>query len=273
MKNINKYILVGFILFSSIKSFALEPKDKKKVLVSIPPVASLIKMIVGDLAEVDILQKVASCPHHHSMKPSEVSKIKEADYIVFISENFEVYLKNFLETSKAKKLAIDHSKKINIDNQNYHFWLDIDIALSILKSAKNYFEEEGFDSETLKKNYTKSKEEILKLKSKIKLQNVIIVGESLYYLADKKDDEIKYFDKISGFKMYNELEQIVKSEKPICIIYDGNNKLDSLLQYSDLVELDIEDWEYKNQDLKSYYIHYINSIYDEIKFCGISSAN
>lgn len=285
-RNINRYILASVILFNSINCFAFEAKTKKKITVSIPPIASLTKMIVGDMAEVDILQKVASCPHHHSMKPSEISKIKEADYIVFISENFEVYLKNFLETTKAKKLSIDlalprihgsRGKEARDDisgelRKNYHFWLDIDIALSILESVKNYFEQEGFDSNDLNKNYIKAKKEISKLKHNLKLQNAIIVGESLYYLTPDDAPKIKYFEKIPGFKMYHKLEQIVKEEKPSCLIYDGDNRLDSLLDYTDLIELDIEDWNYQNKDLKSYYIHYINSIYDEIKFCGNSDA-
>ncbi len=78
---------LAIILLScfSLSSFASNPPV---IVVSIPPIASLVKTIVGDLAEVEIIQKISSCPHHSEIKPSSVSLIKKADYLVFIDNNF-----------------------------------------------------------------------------------------------------------------------------------------------------------------------------------------
>ncbi len=253
-----KYLLV-LLLGSFIANTS--QASVKKILVSIYPLGSLVKMIISSEAEVEVLQKQASCPHHYSIKPSQASMIKNSDYIIYIDSKFELYLGNYLALSQGKWLEI--AKYIGSDVENFHFWIDKVYAIRILGALKEYFISEGFNAKILTQNYEEAVARISEC-AYPQVSNCIIAGESLAYIH--KDNSI-YVPRVNGLKSYNEIASKAKSNKYKCLIYDPSNNIGSLSNIIRTVALDIEDWDLGDIDISDYYIEYIENINNKIYEC------
>lgn len=266
MNNFYKIFVLYFLFWSPI---VLSANHKKKILATIPPIAGLVKAIVGDNADVDFIQNSNSCPDHHSIKPSEIFALNNVDYIVFIDNKFESYLKKPLQATKAEKLVLSKVRGLKILDNNYHLWLDLDAILHILEEIKDYFESKGFNKIKLEENYLLAVKNIHHLKSKKNITNTVIIGESLRYLSNDEDINVKYYNKIGSLKNFMLIEKYIKENNIKCVIYDHENKAESLGNKNiKLIQLDIEHWDLPIKNLEGYFFEYTKKLYKEISRCN-----
>lgn len=105
MKKIFSIIFILASLFTTISSAA-----NLKVVVSINPIYSLVKNITNDLNETSLLISAQSSPHNYQLKPSDIKKIQDADLIIIVDDEFEIFLAKYLSKTslKAKVVRLMH---------------------------------------------------------------------------------------------------------------------------------------------------------------------
>jgi zinc transport system substrate-binding protein len=81
-----------------------------KVVVTIKPAHSLAAAILEGVAEPKLLLEGAASPHAYSLKPSDAEALAEADAIVRVSDNLEVFLDKAIATLPGKARVIDLEK-------------------------------------------------------------------------------------------------------------------------------------------------------------------
>ena len=81
--------------------------EKLYVLSSIKPVHSLVAMVTGDLATLEIIVKGAASPHTYSLAPAQARDIQRADAIFWIGHDLEPFLEKPLATIGANATLIE----------------------------------------------------------------------------------------------------------------------------------------------------------------------
>jgi len=260
-----KKIIAILLLCLNSPCFA---NNKPKILVSIPPVASLVKMAVGDLADVEIIQKSSTCPHHSHIKPSEVFAIKNADYIVFIDEKFESSLAKYTKDSKAYKINISNFEKLRLENNNFHIWVDLSNAKIILFNIKEIMTKNGFNKKALEVNYEMAIKKINDIGPLKEKTESMFIGESLYYLYPK--GKMDYFEISTNpsVKRLLELKEHTKKHKKLCIFHDETIKQNTIRNFYEgkIIQIDVENW-HTNTNLTNLYLNYIKEIYIKLDLC------
>ncbi len=260
-----KFLIILFFSLFSLQSLA---NGKPNIIISIAPLASLVKMITGDLAHVDLIQKTSSCPHHFHLKPSDISKIQNADFLFLIDEKFESSIAKYSQKTHGRKIVISEFNNLSIKDNNFHIWLDINNALVILENIKDLMIEAGLDKDILNKNYLASIESIKHIKMVKPKKDTLILGESLSYLANEEENSFKLHSALS-IKKLQELKSYINTHNINCVIREPGIKENMLKNFYDgkLIELDAENWGVKNSDLQQLYKNYMEEIYRKIDLC------
>jgi len=105
---IKKIILFFFVTYigSSINFV------QAQVITSVKPLGFIAAALTNGVTNTDILLPDGASPHTYSLKPSDLVKIKSADLIIWIGEDMEAFLPNFLKN-------IDSSKQLElVDDPN-----------------------------------------------------------------------------------------------------------------------------------------------------------
>ncbi|WP_392552075.1 zinc ABC transporter substrate-binding protein ZnuA [Orbus wheelerorum] len=98
---IKKFILFFFSISLSINFV------QAKVLTSVKPLGFITAAIADGVTDTDILLPDGASPHTYSLKPSDLIKIKSADLIIWVGDDMEAFLPNFLK-------SIDNSKQLEL---------------------------------------------------------------------------------------------------------------------------------------------------------------
>ena len=87
-----------------------------KVVATINPIHSLVSSVVGDSGEVSLLLRGNESPHNFQLKPSQVRKIRQADIVFYIADDFETFLQKSLNNlpENVNKVALGRSSNIDI---------------------------------------------------------------------------------------------------------------------------------------------------------------
>ncbi|MDE1464183.1 zinc ABC transporter substrate-binding protein [Spartinivicinus poritis] len=126
------------------------------ILVSVKPIQLIAKAITGNIATPDVLVPVSASPHHYSLKPSDLTKIRQADVVFWIGPQMEVFLQKplakrslnqptvslmNLETSMAGFAPVNHQQHHDHHHHSYasklHIWLDPKQALRAAQTIAN----------------------------------------------------------------------------------------------------------------------------------------
>lgn len=126
--------LLGYCLCSQVS--AAEPVY---VLASIKPLQLIATDIVGDMGQVDLLVKPGASVHHYAMKPSDLRKLDQADAILWVGPELELFLAKSLRALHVPVVAMDnegaegeaeneHAHADEADHHHHehdpHLWLD-----------------------------------------------------------------------------------------------------------------------------------------------------
>lgn len=243
--------------------------DLPKITTTIPPIASMVKMLVGNMGHVTYVQKSSSCPHHHSTKPSEVFDINTSDFLIYIDDNFESYIKKTLKSSDVKKLKL--SSKLEIKNKNFHIWVDPKVAIEIMKAIKEFLiESKNFDREILESNYLMAKSQILEITKITPSNKILLIGDSLEYIKnDYNSENVDFFGNVRGIRKFSELEKLANLGNYKCIFFDEENDITSLKINENIKvkKLAIEHWHLDEIRIEEFYLEYLKKIHKKLSKC------
>ncbi len=92
--------------------------DSPNVVVSIQPIYSLTNEIMGNTGNPYLLLKTNTSPHHHRLKPSDIRHLSEADLIISIGGQLEIFLQPTL-ASLPKKNVLSLLSQTELNPYNY----------------------------------------------------------------------------------------------------------------------------------------------------------
>ncbi len=126
-----RYLLFAIILLVLVSYGCSQSEQKSdgkiRIVTTTYPLYEFAKEIVRDKAEVSLLIPAGAEPHNFEPKPSDISRLRNADIFVFTSENFETWKNDLLEGVDNKKLiTIDASKFSDLIKNDPHLWLDFE---------------------------------------------------------------------------------------------------------------------------------------------------
>jgi zinc transport system substrate-binding protein len=78
-----------------------------RVVATIKPIHSLAAAIMEGVGEPKLLLQGAASPHSYALKPSDAAALSEADAIVLVSKNLEVFLAKAIASLPAKARVIE----------------------------------------------------------------------------------------------------------------------------------------------------------------------
>lgn len=229
------------LLFFPISAYAT-------IVASTNHIASIIS-VLGD--DVEVIASSSSCPCHYSIKPSDISKIKAAEKIIYIDDKFEPFSSIIKEKSKNEVIQISDIEGVKIRKGNYHIWLNINYAKLILQSIDSNFIPEELDE--------LAEYKAQKLSS---IKHPILLSDSLEYLFDGTGAEpIRYYLKDMGIGI---IEKIKDTEADI-ILADSSDNFDSIEEKIDrkITYIDCENW--PKNGYNNHYRKLLDYIYESIQ--------
>lgn len=206
-----RFFLIIFLFFIALNTSAA------KILTTTSHIASIASMVSDD---VDFLSSSNSCPFHYSLKPSDISKIEEAEIIIIIDEKSEPLAKTIIEKAKGRVISISSLPGVKIRNGNCHIWLNLDFVKILLKELSNINGSDITDAmRKIEKLLLYKKERLYKIK------NPAILTKSLEYLFDDLDIKPhRFFMNMKGVKSL----EVIKHTDFDIILADSNSNFDSL---------------------------------------------
>ena len=267
----------------------------KKILTSSIPIAGIVQMVTGDLFIIDSINTQNSCPHHYHAVPSDLSKLKEASVVVYVSENFETFFHKLLNHFNAGQENIIKIVDIlgnEYTNQNYHIWMDLKLVKkSLLKIKDHLVEKHPLLANKLEKNYQDSLIKISAIEDDRdllfrSLPKIIILDHSAAALFDSEllEGKVTTFNlsKNPSLQLISNLENLLATDSDICVVtesssaYSKNNKIDSLYKkyQKPVIEINTDRWpliEHKGY-AENFFLNY-QGIITELRKCKTSSGH
>ena len=256
------------ILLSSISlfSFISYAEAEPKVVTSIKPLHSLISYVMDGVGSPNLLVDGSSSPHTFQLKPSHATMLQEADVVFWIGEDLESFLETPLDSIavNARKISLMDSDQIELlkfreknvfedhhdeheehadghdeheghDDHGHHhgefdihFWLDPEIAKSIVKIASLELSKvDPANQATYQTNASNAVSELDKLindtRTKINSDAKYIVFHDAYqYFEQRFGIEVIGAltvnpEVLPGAKQLAEIREVIEHEKVNCL--------------------------------------------------------
>ena len=98
---------IRFFLLAFLSILGLIANANATVISSVRPIGFITEAIASGVIDTDILLPDGASPHNYSLKPSDLIKIKNADFIIWVGEDMETFMPTVLKN-------IDHQKQIEL---------------------------------------------------------------------------------------------------------------------------------------------------------------
>ena len=251
---------------------------KPKIVTSITPIASIIAMLVQDKVELATIATTEGCPHDYHLKPSDLKTVKNADLVIYISDEFDGFTAKLMKSHNTNVVKISDIKSIKIIDDNWHFWLDLDNVKILLEELSTIIRAQFPEiSNDIYSNLGKAKKEIEYLKS-IKalklsnLHNIILLSDSLEYFFLFQKDKTRLYQSYNSPQYIVKLENILNKSTKNCLILSPDKKSEFYKRFNtQIIELESENWAVDNKTIgQLFYNQYIKMI-DEVSKCKIDS--
>jgi zinc transport system substrate-binding protein len=104
-----------------------------RIATSIHPLASIIREVAGDRAEVTAIVPRGADPHHFELTPKAAIAVDQADLVFLIGDSFDAWSARGLSEQQQSRvyefrIVLEDSLLPTGDSFNPHFWLDPLIA-------------------------------------------------------------------------------------------------------------------------------------------------
>lgn len=269
-----KKLFFVMIMIFSLNSLA---SAKIKVVTSITPIASLFAMVGGDDIDITILSKSDGCPHHHSLKPSELRNIENADILAFIDKNFEGFMIPVISKSNGRIFEISKIPNLIVSNNNWHIWLLPSNTMLILKSILELLVELRPENvASFQNNYDEGIRILKGLENKrlsilkINVSYILLSHSAEYLFYNFSNIKKMYQSDYTSIKNLNILEKEKVSDQLCCFVLDANQHMKT---YSNLlgtkahiISINAENWS-NSYILDSLYYNEYDKILDTIASC------
>lgn len=254
-------LLVIFLLSTSVYASPI------KVVTSITPLASIVAMIAGDKAEISSIIVNTGCPHHYTMKPSDIKQSKNADLFVYVDDKFDVFAAKLLPNISGKILHIGDLKDLKIQNSNWHLWLLPHNAVIIMRAVATMLCEISPENQELfKRNLALNISKMHELEQRRNrilrdVHHPILLSDSVEYLfVDSSSRVQKFYQHYEylSLKAVSNLSALAQ-EHDVCFIVDNHH----ITQYRKLfdqaiaiVGISAESWNISDSLNDLYYKEY-----------------
>ncbi|WP_068118353.1 zinc ABC transporter substrate-binding protein [Tropicimonas marinistellae] len=81
--------------------------DTPSVAADIPPVHSLVAMVMDGVGSPDLLVQPGASPHGYALRPSEAQALEKADVVFWVGEALEPWLEGSIETLAADATVVE----------------------------------------------------------------------------------------------------------------------------------------------------------------------
>jgi zinc transport system substrate-binding protein len=200
-----------------------------KVVVSIPPIHSLVSSVMQGVGKPYLLIPGGQSPHANSLKPSALRELSRADLVVWVSPDFEISLRKAITLQQNTQLItlvdipqmhvlsarLSGFRDTGHDNHqpahlpfierkndtfpDFHLWLSPENAIEIVRAVGNTLRE--IDAEN-SLNYQRNTHQLIE-----KIQNTrIILKETL--LSVKAEPYLVFHDAYSYFEQAFDLDPV-----------------------------------------------------------------
>ncbi len=120
---------------STQKSSAEDTSTKAKPVVTVTTsfLQDMVKVLAGDLVDINLIIPAGEDPHLYNALPEDKTKLSEADLVLYHGLHFEGKMVEILEkvgTNLSENFPEDKIGKMEEDGQQVidpHFWFDIDL--------------------------------------------------------------------------------------------------------------------------------------------------
>ncbi|ADE29525.1 metal ABC transporter solute-binding protein, Zn/Mn family [Rickettsia prowazekii] len=264
--------MILFFIFFSLTSYA-----KPKIVVSITPISSILAMLVKDKVDIESLAVNNECPHHHNIKPSDITKVRNADMVIYINEQFDGFTEKLISNNNQNIIKISDIKSLTTIKNNWHIWLDLNNAKILLQEFAQIFI----------KNFPQLQKEInnnlpIALKELNKLQDIknnefrtikdiiLLSDSSEYFFLNTNIKTAKlYRESQKSLRYISKLEELIKGSNNKCIVLSNKQKSQlytKLNAKTKIIILNSENWNVKNINSNTFQDQYLQMI-NQVKKC------
>ncbi len=271
-----------FLLLIALFSLNATAKNRPHIVVTVGPIASIISMLTTDMIDIDVIASNNGCPHNYHLKPSDFQKIKKADLLIYVDEDFDSFITKFILHGDVNTLRLSDIRSLDListDNrktQNWHIWLSLDNVEILLSELTEHLRKQFPEMrDKLHINLQAALENIsnlrqIKLKKLSEITDVILLSDSLeHFFSDQKEMKI--------FKLLNSKQKTIKYRANIqSLLYKSNSKCMIISQsenisfYKDfdanILQVEDENWDVTNLNANLFSSQYLKII-DKILQC------
>lgn len=190
-----KHIFLAFLLVASMALGVSESSaGTSKVIATFRPVQIIAQAVAGDLMQIDLLVEPGTDFHDYYLKPSEVSKLYEADLVIIGGAGLEDPLTSGLRQARRVTDAsrgVDIIRKKRSGTPDPHIWLDPKaVAIMARNIADALGEEDPANTLQYEKNASDLEQKLKDLNSELaadlagmKRMTLITYHESFNYFC------------------------------------------------------------------------------------------
>ncbi|MGX7092287.1 metal ABC transporter solute-binding protein, Zn/Mn family [Hutsoniella sourekii] len=141
MKRVMVAVMALFLLVAGANVRTAQAEEKKTVTATTSFLNDMVKQLAGDYVNVEMVIPAGEDPHLYVAKPQDLTKIKDADLVLYHGLHFEGKMVHVLEEAgypvsetfdKEKLGEMDQDGEIVVDP---HFWFDIDLYKEATENA------------------------------------------------------------------------------------------------------------------------------------------
>ena len=208
------------------------------ITASSEPIANIIGLISKDV-HVDVIATSGACPHDYILKPSDFSKTQNNDFVVYISDDFEPFIKHITQKSNIKLINLSHKLKID-PTHNMHIWMSLRNVQQIIKAIShtlNLSNDEALKQVNELNIY--KKEQLSDLKS------VLLLSDSLEYLfEDMPDVKIDKLYINLNMTSAKDIAFLTNQHPDQCVLINDKNNVQAIASQikHDVVAIGSETW-------------------------------
>ncbi len=264
------FIAIIMILLSQV-SFA--NVGRIKIVTSITPLASIIAMLVKEQAEIVAIANNNDCPHHYNLRPSDLKKVKDANIVFYIDEQFDGFAGKLMNGHSKNVIKISNFNGLKIISSdlysNWHIWLDLDNVKILLEQLSQILVGRFPEiSSAVYQNFEEAKKQIDDL-AKIKhqklasLTDVILLSDSLEYFFDNSQKRVAklYSSDQKSLKYISNLEHLLAMSHSKCLLLSLDQDVALYKNFKvEVVAIESENWQVTNINSDLFYNQYLKII-------------
>lgn len=264
------FIAIIMILLSQV-SFA--NVGRIKIVTSITPLASIIAMLVKEQAEIVAIANNNDCPHHYNLRPSDLKKVKDADIVFYIDEQFDGFAGKLMNGHSKNVIKISNFNRLKIISNdsysNWHIWLDLDNIKILLEQLSQILSQRFPEiSSAVYQNFEEAKKQVddlarIKHQRLASLTDVILLSDSLEYFFDNSQKRVAklYRSDQKSLKYISNLEHLLSMSNSKCLLLSLDQDVALYKNFKvEVVAIESENWQVTNINSDLFYNQYLKII-------------